>query len=112
MPIPAPSPTLFDLVWKVIDQLEVPRLVTFGGAIVADAGIVMVLVGFLFGRRWLRGLGVAIWLFLVTIVFVFSLMIMADAARKPYNWGLAALMAGLVCFLAAAEWALRRLKRR
>ena len=106
----APSPTLVDTIFLRVNLIGFPKIATYAGPGVAATALLLLLIGFVFGRPWLRGIGVALWLTVVTIVVTFSIFIMADAAHlKPYEWGLAALAVGLCCFVAAGEWSLRRL---
>ena len=93
----------------LLAQLDPKLLARYAGPILVAGALLLLLVGVLFGRRWLRGLGVAIWLTLITLVVVFAIFVLADAARIKL-WGLPVLLAGLLAFLAAGEWALRRLR--
>ena len=107
---PLPTPSTIDAIFLRVNLIGLPKIATYAGLGVGATALLLLLIGFVFGRPWLRGVGVVLWLSVVTIVVTFSIFIMADAARlKPYEWGLAALAVGLCCFVAAGEWSLRRL---
>ncbi len=94
---------------SLLDRLDTKTLTQYGGAIVLGAALLLLLVGAAFGRRGLRGLGVVLWMAIITAAMMFSLFVMGDSA-KAQSWNLPVLCAAIVCLAGAGEWALRKLR--